>query len=226
MTGLVTLDRTAVHTSLQVLSHVRDASDWECPTPCAGWDLRRLVTHMTAQHHGFAAAARGAGDDRTFWLELNLGSDPLARYEESVRHVVAAFAEYAAAATEQRFTLPEIGGSFPGRVAVGFHLLDYVVHAWDVAATLGVPVTFPDEVLAAALAVARRVPAGPERRVPGAAFAPPLPVPADASPLAEMLTRLGRAPLNAPPASSVPPGITGDTGAPREAPCGASTARL
>ncbi|MEU6992736.1 TIGR03086 family metal-binding protein [Streptomyces sp. NPDC046465] len=196
MTELVALDRTAVRTSLRVLSAARDTADWERPTPCAGWTLRRLVTHMTAQHHGFAAAARGAGDDRTYWIEHDLGRDPAARYEESVRHLIAAFAEYEVAGTEREFVLPEIGGSFPGRVAVGFHLLDYVVHAWDVAVTLGVPVAFPDDVTGAALAVARRVPAEPERRGPGAAFAPPLPAPADASPLDHVLTHLGRSPAH------------------------------
>ncbi|MEU8955221.1 TIGR03086 family metal-binding protein [Streptomyces sp. NPDC048518] len=199
VTDLVTLDRTAVQTSLHVLSFARDAADWERPTPCAGWTLRRLVTHMTAQHHGFAAAARGAGDDRTFWLELDLGSDPSARYEESVRHVVAAFAEYGAAyeqdGRERQFVLPELGGSFSGRTAVGFHLLDYVVHAWDVAVTLDVPVAFPDEVVAAALAVARRVPATAELRGPGAAFAPALPAPPDAGALDQVLTHLGRSPV-------------------------------
>ncbi|MGA4846041.1 TIGR03086 family metal-binding protein [Streptomyces sp. G5(2025)] len=198
LSDLVALDRTAVRTSLDVLSAARDTSDWERPTPCAGWTLRRLVTHMTAQHHGFAAAARGAGEDRTYWIEQDLGRDPLRRHEEAVRHVLAAFAEYVdeyeQRGVERHFALPEIGGSFPGRVAVGFHLLDHVVHAWDVATALGVRVTFPDDVVAAALAVARRVPADPARRGPGAAFAPPVPTPKNASPLDEILAHLGRTP--------------------------------
>ncbi|MEV5977707.1 TIGR03086 family metal-binding protein [Streptomyces sp. NPDC052114] len=191
-TGLLALDRVAVQESLRVLAAARDAADWERPTPCAGWTLRRLVAHMTAQHHGFAAAARGVGADRTYWIEQDLGGDPRERYAESVRHVLAAFAEDGAA--ERSFTLPELGGAFPGRVAVGFHLVDHVVHGWDVARSLGVPLDLPGEVVDAALAVARRVPAGPEHRGPGAAFAPPVPVPEGASPLDETLALLGRTP--------------------------------
>ncbi|WP_369218478.1 TIGR03086 family metal-binding protein, partial [Streptomyces flavofungini] len=181
MTYLIALDRVAVQESLRVLAAARSTADWELPTPCAGWTLRRLVTHMTAQHHGFAAAARGAGADRTYWIEQDLGRDPLARYEESVRHVLAAFAEHDhlehghhMGVPQREFVLPELGGGpFPGHVAVGFHLLDHVVHAWDIAEALGLTVRLPDPVVAAALGVARRVPTGPARRGPGAAFAPP-----------------------------------------------------
>ena len=52
--------RTAIESSVEVIRRVR--SDMlTLPTPCAGWTLADLLTHMTAQHHGFAAAARGGG---------------------------------------------------------------------------------------------------------------------------------------------------------------------
>lgn len=189
--GLVALDRAAVRESLRVLRAARDG-DWERPSPCAGWTLRDLVAHMAAQHHGFAAAARGAGADRTYWIAPELGGDPFRIYAESVRHVLAAFAEEGVA--ERGFTLPEIGGTFPGRIALGFHLLDYAVHAWDVATTVGAGLDLPRPVVEAALDIARRVPKDPERRGPGAAFAPALPTPEGASPLGEMLALLGRSP--------------------------------
>ncbi|MGW7269991.1 TIGR03086 family metal-binding protein [Streptomyces sp. NPDC054864] len=192
---LIALDRTALQESLRILRTARD-TDWERPSPCAGWTLRDLVAHMTAQHHGFAAAARGSGADRTYWIAPELGRDPFKVYDESVRHVLAAFAEEGV--LERGFTLPEIGGAFPGRTAVGFHLLDYVVHSWDVATTLGIDIgvglDLPRPVVDAALDVARRVPKDPEHRGPGAAFAPPLPTGEGASPLEEMLALLGRSP--------------------------------
>ncbi|MEU5956187.1 TIGR03086 family metal-binding protein [Streptomyces sp. NPDC047525] len=191
MTDLIALDRTAVQESLRVLRAARDG-DWERPSPCAGWTLRDLVAHMTAQHHGFAAAARGSGADRTYWIEQDPGRDPFKVYDESVRHVLAAFAEEGV--VERGFTLPEIGGTFTGRIAVGFHFLDYMVHSWDVATTLDVAIDLPLPVVEAALDIARRVPKDPERRGPGAAFAPALPTPEDASPLEEMLALLGREP--------------------------------
>lgn len=193
MNDLVALDHTAVQESLRILRAAR-AADWQRPSPCTGWTLRDLVAHMTAQHHGFAAAARGSGADRTYWIAPELGRDPFKVYDESVRHVLAAFAEEGV--LERGFTLPEIGGTFTGRTAVGFHLLDYVVHSWDVATTIGVGVgvgiDLPRPVVEAALDIARKVPKGPERRGPGAAFAPALPTPEDASPIEEMLALLGR----------------------------------
>lgn len=191
MNDLVALDRTAVQESLRILRAARE-TDWRHPSPCTGWTLRDLVAHMTAQHHGFAAAARGSGADRTYWIAPELGRDPFKVYDESVRHVLAAFAEEGV--LERGFTLPEIGGTFTGRIAVGFHLLDYVVHSWDVATTIGVGVgiDLPRPVVEAALDIARGVPKDPERRGPGAAFAPALPTPEDASPIEEMLALLGR----------------------------------
>ncbi|MGW7071982.1 TIGR03086 family metal-binding protein [Streptomyces sp. NPDC054855] len=193
MTDLIALDRAALQESLRVLRTAR-AADWERPSPCAGWTLRDLVAHMTAQHHGFAAAARGSGADRTYWIAPDPGRDPFKVYDESVRHVLAAFAEEGV--MERGFTLPEIGGTFTGRIAVGFHLLDHVVHSWDVATTLGADLDLPRPVVDTALDIARRVPKDPELRGPGAAFAPALPTPEDASPLEEMLALLGRSPTS------------------------------
>ncbi|UXX95887.1 TIGR03086 family metal-binding protein [Streptomyces sp. AD2-2] len=190
-TDIVELDRIAVHEALRVVE-LAHAEDWERDTPCAGWDLRRLVAHMAAQHHGFAAAARGTGRDLDSWREPADMSDPARTHRAAATVVLAAFAE--PDATEREFALPELGASFPGRTAIGFHFVDYVVHAWDVAATLGVRLDLSDDVLDIALTVAQSVPADPARRGPGFAFAAPLDVPPDAGPLDETLRLLGRAP--------------------------------
>ena len=188
---IVELDRIAVHEALRVLE-LAGSADWERDTPCAGWDLRRLVAHMTAQHHGFAAAARGAGREAAHWQEPQDMSEPARVHRAAATSVLAAFAE--PGSTEREFALPELGGSFPGRLAVRFHFVDYVVHAWDVAAAIGTPVELPDDVLHAALVTARLVPTDPARRGPGNAFAPALDVPGGSGPLEETLRLLGREP--------------------------------
>ncbi|MDH6515839.1 uncharacterized protein (TIGR03086 family) [Streptomyces sp. SAI-135] len=132
-----------------------DDGDWARDTPCAGWDLRRLVAHMTAQH----------------WREPRELREPARAHRAAVDAVLSAFAE--PGVVEREFVLPELGGGFAGRTATGFHFVDHVVHAWDVAAALGVRLQLAEEVLVAALAVARRVPADPAGRGPGFAFAPP-----------------------------------------------------
>jgi uncharacterized protein (TIGR03086 family) len=181
---VVELDRIAVREAVRVVDLARER-DWERDTPCAGWTLRRLVAHMAAQHRGFAAAARGAGGKTAHWREAEGGREPALAHREAAADVLAAFAE--PGVPEREFTLPELGGSFAGRRAIGFHLVDYVVHAWDVAATLGTGLDLPDEVLGAALAVARRVPADPAVRGPGFAFAAALDVPEEAGPLTKTL---------------------------------------
>ncbi|MEU9477644.1 TIGR03086 family metal-binding protein [Streptomyces sp. NPDC048191] len=187
----VELDRIAVQEAVRVVD-LATPVDWARDTPCAGWDLRRLVAHMTAQHFGFAAAARGAGREPEYWREPEDMSDPARTHRSAAASVLSAFAE--PGAPEREFVLPELGAGFPGGQAIGFHFVDHVVHAWDVAATLGVAVELPEHVLVAALAVARQVPDDPARRGPGFAFAPALEVPEGSGPLEEALRLLGRGP--------------------------------
>jgi uncharacterized protein (TIGR03086 family) len=107
--------------------------------------------------------------------------------------VLAAFA--ADGVLDRRFPLPEIapGALFPARQAVSFHFIDYVVHSWDVAKTLGLEARFPPHLLDTALPVARAVPGGEYRLTPGAAFAPAVTWPGD-SPLDQVVALLGRSP--------------------------------
>lgn len=79
-------------------------------------------------------------------------------------------------------------------MAIGFHLVDYVVHAWDVAVSMGMGVVFDDDLTAAALRVAERVPAGAAREVDGAAFKPVRPIPPGSSAIERLLLLLGRDP--------------------------------
>ena len=106
--------------------------------------------------------------------------------------MVDAFAAEGALAHD--FALAELGASFPAGLAVSFHLVDYVVHTWDVAASLGIPVEFSADLLAAALEVAAQVPDGSSRLREGASFAPGLDVAADAPVLDRVLSLLGRSP--------------------------------
>jgi len=97
---------------------------------------------------------------------------------------------------EREFALPEISPltTFAGRQAIGFHLIDYVVHGWDVARTIDVPLATDPDVLETALVIARAVPDGSERLRSGSAFAPGLPVTDDAPVLDRILAHLGRSP--------------------------------
>lgn len=188
---LIALHAQTVRASIEVVSHVT-AADLTKPTPCASWTLHGLLTHMIAQHHGFAAAAHGDGDP-TLWHTRALGPDPVAEYRAAAEQVLAAFAEDGV--LDRKFPLPEFTTDFEfsGTQAVTFHFIDYVVHSWDVARTLGRTVTFDDRVLTAALPVAEFVPGGAARTAPGAAFAPEVDWSGDST-LDQILAILGRSP--------------------------------
>lgn len=175
ITDLRPVHRTAVLTTIPVVQSLRP-DDLHRSTPCAGWDLTDLLAHMTVQHLGFAAAARGDGADPSAWdvtaVRDAVIHSPADTYTEAAHGVLQAFASDAV--LERQFALPEFGpgATFPGAIAIGFHLIDYVVHGWDVAATLGRRYRLPAEVIDAAMPLALMVPDGDYRTTPGAPFGP------------------------------------------------------
>ena len=192
------IHRLAVQASIDVVAAVQ-ATHLDLPTPCAGWTLTDLLTHMTAQHHGFAAAARGHGADPDAWhtapFAAAIVADPAGTYAAAAHDVLQAFA--AAGIDEMPFALPEFGADviLPGRTAMGFHFVDYVVHGWDVAVSLGLPFALPAEVIDAALPLVLAVPDNELRDGADAPFAHAV-APSDAnnSDFARILRHLGRDP--------------------------------
>ncbi|MFI9047544.1 TIGR03086 family metal-binding protein [Streptomyces sp. NPDC053427] len=200
LTHLRDLNARAVRHSVAVVGRMTPA-DPSRPTPCSDWTLADLLAHMTAQHRGFAAAARGDGRDLAHWRADPPSGDPVARYADAADDVIAAFAEVDD--PDRPFALPEFTAArtFPATLAIGFHFIDYVVHGWDVARALGLPYDPDPALLRAALPIARAVPDDASRLAPGSAFRPGLPAEGHADLLDEILTTLGRAPSWAAPAS-------------------------
>jgi len=199
---VVRLDAAAVRASADMVSRI-GAADLGRPTPCAGWTLADLLVHMTSQHNGFAAAAAGDGADPRHWATPDrppgdLAADYLrADYLRAADRVGAAFA--GPGVLGRAFCVLPISDSmtFLAAQAIAFHLVDYVVHGWDVARSLGLPYELPPDVLDAALRIALAVPDGTNRLTPGAAFAPRIPGYQDdgaADPLERIVALLGRRP--------------------------------
>ncbi|WP_285565873.1 TIGR03086 family metal-binding protein [Actinoallomurus iriomotensis] len=173
------------------------------PTPCADWTLHGLLRHVVSQNEGFAAAARGRGAALSVWRDGRLGADPYGAFAASAKLVTEAFGEEGV--LDRPFDLPEVrdGVTIPGAVAIGFHFLDTLVHAWDVAATVGAAWEPDGELVTAALAVAAQVPGDTESRGPGLAFEPIVPV-ADGAPDGDrLLALLGRSPGWTPPGAEI-----------------------
>lgn len=193
MTDIQELDARALKITEAIVNQV-DATMLDRPTPCGEWDLRQLLAHMTGQNHGFAAAARGETRDRGVWADRPVGDDPAGVFAASAAEVVAAFAEVDM--STRSFWLPEIRGGqmFPAPQAISFHFLDYVVHGWDVAASIGIPAEFDTDLLAAVLPIAELVPTGPAREQEDAQFRPALDTPPATTLLDRILLLLGRRP--------------------------------
>jgi uncharacterized protein (TIGR03086 family) len=192
---LARLDAAAVRASMDAAVTVSDA-DLDRVTPCAGWTVADLLAHMTAQHEGFAAAAMGDGADLDRWRTRPWATAAalVAGYAAASVLVIEAFA--ADGIADRAFDLPEISfpGPFPARHAIGFHLVDYVAHGWDLARSLGLDYEGLDpDILAAALVIARTVPEGDHRLRPDAAFAPRVNT-TPTTPLNQILALLGRHP--------------------------------
>ncbi|MDH6291083.1 TIGR03086 family metal-binding protein [Rhodococcus sp. NM-2] len=185
-------DVRAVQSSVEFVSQVtRD--DLQRATPCAQWTLGELLAHMTVQHLGFAAAAAGGGPDPSNW-QPHTSADPVGAYRSAAHTVIEAFTRDGVG--ERQFWLPEISTEFPfpASTAVGFHFLDYVVHSWDVARSLGLDFAPESGMVAAVLPIARLVPDGADRMREGAAFAPGLPTDPDSADFDTVLSLLGRSP--------------------------------
>ncbi len=157
MTDVLDGDRRAVETTIGIVGKLAP-DDLDRPTPCAGWTLGALLAHMIGQHYGFAAAAEGDSQDAAVFADRPVGERPAVDYEAAARRVIDAFST--PALLEGTMYLPEVRGgmSLPATMAIGFHLVDYVAHGWDVAKSLGIAADFDDDVLQMALAVAEEVP--------------------------------------------------------------------
>jgi uncharacterized protein (TIGR03086 family) len=182
------LDRRAVEETVQLCTTLT-AEQLRWPTPCPDWTLYGLLRHMTSQHLGFAAAVSGHPDPAS-WDSGVLGDNPAAAYAAAAGQALAAFAD--PAATERSVELTELRRTLPGGVALAFHFIDYLVHGWDLKATLGLPRDLDPELVDAALrlfANASTPPTTNPFRIP---FAPPRPVADDAPAVDRLLARVGR----------------------------------
>ena len=195
--GLSPLHRLSVLKSIDVVNSVTPA-DFDRPTPCEGWTLFDLLAHMTVQHRGFAAAARGSGADPEVWRVESVANavrtDPRGAYADAAHDVLEAFAANGTA--DAPFALPEFGEGavFPGAMAMGFHFVDYVVHGWDIAESLGVRYELPSAVVDAVLPLVLAVPDGDFRTTAGSPFAPALES-VDGDDFERILRHLGRNPV-------------------------------
>ncbi|MFF4895168.1 TIGR03086 family metal-binding protein [Streptomyces sp. NPDC001068] len=184
------LDRRALATMGAVVART-GPDQLRLPTPCADWTLHGLLRHQVSENLGFAAAARGVTGDLRAWDQGDLCGDPHRAFLDSAEAMTRAFAEDV---LDRRLQIREFG-FFRGRVALGMHVLDCVVHGWDVARTIGVAYEPDADLVRHALEVAALIPTGaPSDERPRTSFAPVVEVPAGSSDLDRLLALVGRRP--------------------------------
>ncbi|WUH97063.1 TIGR03086 family metal-binding protein [Spirillospora sp. NBC_00431] len=188
MTDLHRLDATALAMIGHDVALVPDAAMTD-PTPCEGWTVTDLLNHMNERHEAVARTVLPPPDD-----DRGDGADP--RYE---------FARIAArwvAALDQSGETVDIPwrGTVSTEWVLGVHVVDMLVHRWDLARALGTTLTVPDRLTEVALPLARvNTAPGSPLNGPDPAYRPPLAEDPDRSTMDNIVALLGRDPEWSPP---------------------------
>jgi uncharacterized protein (TIGR03086 family) len=151
-----------------------DASQAGLATPCAGWDVRALVSHLAGQDlRNFLVSARGESAD---WQapDDEIGDDWAAVFRERAESLRAA---WRAADLDRLVAGP--GGEAPLRLRADQQITELAVHDWDLAKATGQPTRLDPALAEHALRWSRQM-LRPEFRGPDKAFGLEVPVPEDA----------------------------------------------
>jgi uncharacterized protein (TIGR03086 family) len=172
-----------------------DASQAALATPCAGWDVRTLVSHLAGQDlRNFLVSARAeAADWQTPADEL--GDDWAAAFQDRAAPLRAA---WRAADLDRLVTGP--GGEAPLRLRADQQITELAVHDWDLAKATGQPNGLDPALAEHALRWSRQM-LRPEFRGPDKAFGLEVPVPEDAPVYDRLAGWFGRDPGWTPGAS-------------------------
>ncbi|MFF9818136.1 TIGR03086 family metal-binding protein [Streptomyces sp. NPDC014006] len=164
----------------------------EGPTPCAEFDVRRLLSHMVGGTLRIAVVGEG-GDGMAvepFAQGVEDAGWPEA-YDEVRTRVLKAWE------SDARMTAPVRvpWGEVPGWQALSGYVMEIVTHTWDLSEALGRPLPLDAELAEVALATAERVlPA--DRRGGDTPFERVQPAPEGADGYTRLAAWLGREPLS------------------------------
>ena len=145
-------------------------------TPCPQWSVDALIGHLVAGNRRFAAAATGSAV-RAALDEVAPETDHVA-YEESARATADAWRDPAALQQEK------------GPMLLTIHIIENLVHGWDLARATGQDAAFGDDILDAVEPMARSM--MPAERPAGSGFEAERSAPAGASRLDQLAAFYGR----------------------------------
>lgn len=157
------------------------------PTPCPEFDVQELLGHLVVGNRRFTAMAQGA-PAASIPLEPGPIDDWSTAYDASADAVGTAWRD--PAALERDAVLPMV--TVPGVVALGMHVVETLVHGWDLATATGQPTEIDPDLCAVAWDNVQGV--NDELRGPGGPFGPATEVASDAIPTDRLVAWLGRRP--------------------------------
>ena len=161
----------------------------DLPTPCEGWNVRALVTHVIGQSlRNSTVAARGEMPDWGAPPE-DPGDDWVASFREGARGLLETWRQ---ADLDRPVPMPG-GSSAPLRSRADQQIAELAMHAWDLARATGQTEDLDAEVAEYGLAWSKQM-LRPEFRGPDMAFGHEVPVDADAPPYERLAGWFGRDP--------------------------------
>ncbi|HEX3284269.1 MAG TPA: TIGR03086 family metal-binding protein [Mycobacterium sp.] len=166
---------------LQNVLHPIANDDWSKQTPCREFDIASLTDHLMNSITVIGSAADAQLPDRDA--------------SDSVERQVVAAARPALDAWHRRGldgTVPFGNGEAPARMMAGVLSLEFLVHAWDYAKSMGRNVNAPDSLTDYVMGLAQNI-ITPQGRS-SAGFDDPVDVAADASSLDRLIAYTGRNP--------------------------------
>jgi uncharacterized protein (TIGR03086 family) len=159
-------------------SIVEGAADrLDTPTPCEGWDVRTLLSHVIQTQQFFVGRARGEEPPISPDPPDLVGDDPVGAFARARSDTLQTFGEDGVIER----TGPSLGIAFS----------DMLLHGWDLATATGQDATMPDGLAQAAYDMIYGRFTEEQR---AGVFAPEVPVGADASPQDRLLAYTGRDP--------------------------------
>ncbi|MEP9385159.1 TIGR03086 family metal-binding protein [Nocardioides sp. KR10-350] len=155
---LLALHRETTDSAGRVILAAADA-DLTVPTPCDGWDLADLLSHIIGEQEGFTLAIDHGNAPKQAYAGPTVTTDNLPRlWQTSADGLAAAFAR---ARPDDPVHLAQLDSDVTAELALGMQLLDTAVHGWDVATSLGRTYRPTDEVVTYVLDFARLIAARP-----------------------------------------------------------------
>jgi uncharacterized protein (TIGR03086 family) len=158
------------------------------PTPCSEFDVRALLNHVIGGNLRFVAIAQGEPGASVPATGDFVTDDPVMPYRESAAALSKAWSD--PAVLERTVQMPF--GDFPGEFALGIHIVETVVHTWDLSKATGQPTELDPELCEAAWERTKDI--DDSFRGPGRPFGQPVAAPPDATPTERLVAWLGRQP--------------------------------